>query len=89
MLTLNRFHEWFCGPGDYFWASDSRLVDVHLGFCATTRELEAAIQERIGTGRELLEMGGSAYRTRHAIAPPLMPWRAPAIPTPNRYHPVV
>ncbi|MBF0628642.1 MAG: hypothetical protein HQL91_10555 [Magnetococcales bacterium] len=72
MLPPHRTTEWFRGPGHYFWTSETRLVDLELGYCATRQELDQAIVAMTGAGRELQEMGGSAYRTRaqvHALTP--------------------
>ncbi|MBF0341409.1 MAG: hypothetical protein HQL95_10680 [Magnetococcales bacterium] len=66
MMTPRRYDDWFCGPGEYFWTSEARLVDLELGYCTTRTELEHAVLERTNDGRETPELGGSAYRT-HAV----------------------
>ncbi|MBF0429376.1 MAG: hypothetical protein HQL94_10670, partial [Magnetococcales bacterium] len=60
-------HNWFRGPGRYFWTSDARLADLELGYCATQEELARAIRNQIQTDRDEYEWGGLAYRT-HATA---------------------
>lgn len=66
----NRSDLWFCGPGHYFWTSDTRLADLELGHCASREELAKAIRNMVQAGREEMEWGGSAYRVHSAKKSP-------------------
>ncbi|MBF0262329.1 MAG: hypothetical protein HQL97_10910 [Magnetococcales bacterium] len=63
-MFTTRKHDWFCGAGTYFWTSDTRLVDVELGYCATRQDLERAISVVVKHEWEGQPVGGIAYRTR-------------------------
>lgn len=63
-MFTTRKHDWFCGAGTYFWTSDTRLVDVELGYCATRHDLERAINVVVKHEWDGQPVGGIAYRTR-------------------------
>ncbi|MBF0212593.1 MAG: hypothetical protein HQM00_03395 [Magnetococcales bacterium] len=74
MPTHHWPNDWFHGPGHYFWTSDTRLVDLELGYCANRQELELAVARMIDAGRERQEVGGTVYRTHRPAQEPDSTW---------------